>query len=656
MDRRINIVSLVVVLSIGVLLSVMLGRVVQLQTNPSEQLQAVRDDRVSKVSIPGVRGDILDRRGRPLAITRFGHRIFVDPLRLPKDIGPVFQKLAELSGLPMEKVVERLVPALDKNDRILTDPAAPLDENGRPKGLVHYVTLGGVQDDSIVEQVKAQKIPGVFTELRSVRETPADELAASLVGVVGIDHDGLLGAEFYLDKKIRPTAGSITYVRDSSSRPLWLAPGGYVAPQRGNDIRLSIDLELQNIAIDELKRGIEEADAAGGRLVIMDPATGEVLAMVDIIRHVPDAEEYPWALAGDRTPLKAGRRYRTIRDDANREAHPSAARNRCVEDVYEPGSTFKPFMWSTVTELGLAHPDEIFNTEGGHWTCYGTRTLNDVVERATQTWSEVLVNSSNIGMAKGTSRMSFQQMRDAVIRFGFGAKTNIGLPGESPGLVTPLRRWSKYSQTSVAMGHEVAVTPVQMVRAFSAFARQGDLAGTIPGVHFTATDPATVGSEARRAILAKTAETTRKTMHGVAQKIDDKAFRDASGHAIPPKYDWFGKSGTAEIPVGKAPKGYKRPTGSDGYYRGQYNSSFIAGAPLESPRLVVVAVIDDPGPSLIARKHHYGSWVAGPVVRRVMERALPYLGVKSNAVPLETAHSGASHGETVHAAAERPAR
>ncbi|MBC7772792.1 MAG: penicillin-binding protein 2 [Pyrinomonadaceae bacterium] len=640
MDRRINLVSITVVVCIGLLLTVMLGRVVQLQMRPSEQLQAVRDDRVSKVDIPGVRGDILDRRGRPLAITRFGHRIFVDPLRLPKDVGPVFEKLAVLSALPMDKVVERLIPALDKNDRIMRDPAAPLDANGRPKGLSHYVTLGGIQDDSIVAQVKAQSIPGVFTELRSVRETPADDLAASLVGLVGIDHDGLLGAEFFLDKKIRPTQGSITYVRDSRSRPLWLAPGGYVAPQRGDDIRLSIDLELQNIAIDELRRGVEEADAAGGRLVIMDPATGEVLAMVDVIRHVSSAEEYPWTLPGDRTPLQTGRRYRTIRDDVKRDAHPSAARNRCVEDVYEPGSTFKPFMWSTTTELGLAHPDEIFNTEHGHWNCYGSRTLSDVVLRETQTWSEVLINSSNIGMAKGTARMSFQQMRDAVVRFGFGAKTNIGLPGESPGIVTPLRRWSKYSHTSVAMGHEVAVTPVQMVRAFSAFARQGDLAGTIPGVHFTAVDSATVQKEAKRAILARTAELTRKTMHGVTQKVDDKAFRDASGQVIPPKYDWFGKSGTAEIPVGKAPKGYKRPTGSDGYYRGQYNSSFIAGAPLESPRLVVVAVIDDPGPGLIAQKHHYGSWVAGPVVRRVMERALPYLGVKPTVAPLETVHAG----------------
>jgi len=238
-------------------------------------------------------------------------------------------------------------------------------------------------------------------------------------------------------------------------------------------------------------------------------------------------------------------------------------------------------------------------------------------------------------------------MRDAVLRFGFGQRTKIGLPGESPGIVTTLKNWSKYSQTSVAMGHEVAVTPVQMVRAFSAFARTGDLAGTIPGVHFTAVDPSTVHDEASRALNARTAELTRRTMHGVAQRVDDKAFKDENGKPIPPRYDWFGKSGTAEIPIGKAPPGLRRPMGSDGYYRGQYNSSFIAGAPLESPRLVVVAVIDDPGPAKIARKQHYGSWVAGPVARRVLERALPYLGVPPNQLPMDASQAAATdvHGE-----------
>lgn len=637
LDRRIHITSLVVFIGIALVLAVMLGRVVQLQVAPSNELQATRESRTTTIAIPGVRGDILDRRGRPLAVTRFGRRVFIDPTRLPKDVGPVFAQLSTVLQMPMDKVVARLVPALDKNDRLLADPAAEKNDEGEPKGLVRYVTLGGVIDDDTVNQVKALKIPGVYAELRSVRETTDDELVASIVGLVGIDHDGLLGAELFLDKEVKPSDGSITYVRDAKSRPLWLGPGGYTAPQRGEDVRLSIDLEIQQIAVEELRRGIEDADSAGGRVVVMDPITGEILAMADIIREVSGLIEYPWAKPGDRTPLRSGYRYRTIIPDERREAHPAAGRNRCVEDVYEPGSTFKPFIWGSVTELGLAHPGEIFNTENGHWNIYGKRMLFDTIEKDFQTWSSVLVNSSNIGMAKAASRMSFEQARSTVLRFGFGSRTKLGLPGESPGIVTSLKAWCKYTQTSVAMGHEVAVTPIQMVRGFSAFARTGDLAGTIPTVHFTAVSRDQAASEAKRALKPTTAQLTRTTMHGVAQKVDDKAFKDEHGKAIPPKYDWFGKSGTAEIPVGKPPKGMKRPYGSDGYYRGQYNSSFIAGAPLETPRLVVVCVIDDPGPKKISVRQHYGSWVAGPVVRRVLERALPYLGVPAKELPTNVA-------------------
>ncbi|MGE3108513.1 MAG: peptidoglycan D,D-transpeptidase FtsI family protein [Phycisphaerales bacterium] len=643
MDRRILITSRVVFLCIGLVLTVMLGRVVQLQIAPSPELQAARESRVSTINIPGVRGDILDRRGRPLAVTRFGRRVFVDPARLPKDLGPVFAQLSAVLGLPLDTVVERLLPALDKNDRLRADPATPRDDDGECKGLARYVSLGGVIDDHTVTQINALHIPGVYTELRSVRETTDDELVASIVGLVGIDHDGLLGAELFLDKHVQPADGSITYVRDAKSQPLWLGPGGYVAPTRGDDVRLSIDLEIQQIAVEELLRGIEDADSAGGRLVVMDPATGEILAMADIIRDVPGLVEYPWAQPSDRTPLRSGFRYRTIIPDQRRDLHPAAGRNRCVEDVYEPGSTFKPFVWSTITELGLAHTAEIFNTEHGKWNIYGKRMLYDVIEKDSQTWSDVLVNSSNIGMAKGAARLSHEQLRAAVLRFGFGSKTRIGLPGESSGIVTAMRHWSKYTQTSVAMGHEVAVTPIQMVRAFSAFARTGDLAGTVPAVHFTAVSPGEPQPDSRRALKPASAELTRRTMHGVAQKVDDKAFKDEHGKPIPPKYDWFGKSGTAEIPVGKPPKGLKRPFGSDGYFRGQYNSSFIAGAPLDNPRLVVVCVIDDPGPKKIAVKQHYGSWVAGPVVRRVLERTLPYLGVPPNVPPSPIASADPAH-------------
>lgn len=624
--RRVNIVSLLVILLLGVGFVVMLGRVAQLQIRPSEQLQAAMSQRVTTVREPGARGDLIDRRGRPLAVTHFGRRVFVDPVNFPDPPGEAFRTLSETTGIPIEKVAERLVPALDKNGRLRNDPDLPRNDYGVPQGSVRYMSIGGVLDEDRARSVRAAKIPGVGLEFRSVRESPGDEAAASLIGLVGIDHEGRLGAEYFLDALMSPHAGTLTYVRDAASRPLWIAPGGYVAPKRGNDVRLSVDLELQAIAYEELERGVIDADAAGGRLVMMDPYTGEVLAMVDIIRELPNLAEFPWRDPKDRTPLSGGRRYKTINDDHLREVHPAAGRNRCVEDVYEPGSTYKPFMWAVVTELGLATPSEVFDTENGRWIPYGRRHLEDVIKRPTMTWSEVLVNSSNIGMAKGTSRLSFKQMHDAVRRFGFGSPTHIGLPGESPGIVTKLSSWSKYSQTSVAMGHEVAVTPIQMVRAFSCFARAGEWGGTMPIARLLALDATDESLDpGTRVLPSKIAELTRKTMRGVTQKIDARMHqKDETSTAM---YEWFGKSGTAEIPLGRAPKGKARPYGSDGYYPNQYNSSFIAGAPVENPRLVVVVVIDDPGPALIARKEHYGSHVAGPVVRRVMERALPYLGV-----------------------------
>lgn len=638
--RRVEVVSLVVMLVVGATFLVMLGRVVQLQVKPSAELVAAMDPRVTTVKHPGARGDMIDIRGRPLALTHFGERVFVDPWNLPSPPGEAFEKLAGVLGMPIEKVAERLVPALDKNERLKADTTIERNDNGVPKGAVRYVSVGDVVDDAVAQAVRRAKIAGVGLEYRSVRETPGDEFAASLIGLVNVDHRGHLGAEYLLDKRVTPQPGSIRYVRDARNSPLWIEPGGYVAPRRGDDIRLSIDLELQAIAVEELQRGVENADAAGGRLVMMDPMTGEILAMVDIMREVPGLAEFPWREPKADVTLDTNKRYRTLLHDDRRDIHPSAGRNRCVEDVYEPGSTFKPFMWAAITELGLASAHEVFDTENGRWTPYGRRRLEDVVKRPTMTWLEVLVNSSNIGMAKAASRMSFQQMHDAVVRFGFGSPTKIGLPGESPGIVTKMKSWSKYTQTSVAMGHEVAVTPIQMVRAFSAFARSGELAGTMPTARLLALDTSEESADPGvRVVPKKVAMLTRETMKGVTQKIDDRIMKKeenlAAHPAGAPHYEWFGKSGTAEIPLGRAPKGKVRPIGSDGYYPDQYNSSFLAGAPVEDPKIVVVVVIDDPGPALIAKREHYGSHVAGPVAKRVIERTLPYLGVAGKPAPAE---------------------
>ncbi|TVQ30650.1 MAG: penicillin-binding protein 2 [Phycisphaeraceae bacterium] len=603
--ERISRLGRLLMLAMTAVFVVVLLRVAQLQAFPGDRLAAHVEDRIASRSEFAPRGDLLDRRGRLLAGTRVGRRVFVDPTRFPAPYDEHIVALAGAVGIDPDIVGTRILSRIAENER----------RRAEQRRLIQYVSIGPILSDAGAEHVRSLGIPGVHLERRSVRETPGEKLAATIVGKVGVDHDGLLGAERTLDSQMQARDGRLDYVHDARGRALWIEAGGYAAPKRGESVRLSVDLGLQQIAQEELMRGVVEADAAGGRLIMLDPMTGEVLAMVDLTRELsglvkPGTEEAAEARRDNRRV-----RFDVMAPDPGRLVHPAMGRNRCVEDVYEPGSTFKAFMWATVTELELARPEEEINTEGGRWrTSYGRR-IEDVVRRDKQTWADVLVNSSNIGMIKVCERLTPQQMQHAVRRFGFGARTGIDLPGEAVGLVTSPRNWNKFTHTSVSFGYEIAVTPIQMVRAFSAFARTGEMAGTLPNVRLTAPGPEERTELVHRVLPAWTANLTRETMRGVGANLDRRLMADNALDADP-AYPLFGKSGTAKIPR------------SDGRgYFDQYFSSFIAGAPVRSPRIVVLVVIDDPGPALVRARRHYGSATAGPVVRRVVDRSLAYLGV-----------------------------
>lgn len=685
-------VSRAVVALATILLVGMLGRVAQLQLAPSAALARELSPRVTERPQLSVRGDILDRRGRLLSVTRFGHRVFVDPTLLPSPPDEAILAIARTTGAKPELIGEKVLRSLEENERRALlrenpetkaeadarraaaervkvflrtlgvseseqgaehemaeavptdDPAEQIQFAKKPKGPIRFVPVTGFVSDDVAQAVRDLKIKGVGLEKRLVREYPGGEEVAPIIGRVGFDHEGQMGVELRKQKSLNGTPGEIGFVRDARGRPLWIEPGQVQPPTPGQDVRLSIDLELQRIAHEELMRGVEECDAAGGRLVMIDPATGELLAMLDIVREVPDAVPYPWVDApkprrrGDPPAppepdvLTPRQRYITIQPTRDEQGRLIPPRNRCVEDVYEPGSTFKCFVWSTITELGLAKPDEVFDTEGGRWrTSYG-RAIEDVTKRRSMTWREVLANSSNIGMIKAGERLTPKQLHDVCVRFGFTRKTAVGLPGEAVGIVTPLSKWNRLTHTSVSYGYEVAVTPVQMVRAFAAFAREGELAGTLPQLRLSAAPrndfpelPSDSAGVIYRVLPPDVAVLTRETMAAVTESMESR-------WAKPPEGGWqyviFGKSGTAKIPLGKPPEGKKAPKGTRGYIDEQYNSSFIAGGPIEAPKLVVLVIIDDPGPSRIHSnpRSHYGAATAGPVVRRVLERSLAYLG------------------------------
>ncbi|MHC4427897.1 MAG: penicillin-binding transpeptidase domain-containing protein, partial [Planctomycetota bacterium] len=276
----------------------------------------------------------------------------------------------------------------------------------------------------------------------------------------------------------------------------------------------------------------------------------------------------------------------------------------------EPGSTFKPFVWAIATELGYADADEILPTPAERYyrTSQGRR-IRDTHLIGDASWRTCLIRSLNSGMAIVAERMSHAEMQDVIDRFGFGIPTRCGVPGESAGVVTPRARWSHYTQTSVPMGHEIAVTALQMVRAFSAVARDG----TLPALRLVApmdNEPAT--SFLQRACSRETALLVREVLR-------DAVIEGSGRPARSSRYQIFGKSGTPQLP---------RPEGG-GYFEDRYVPSFIAGAPFENPRIVVLCVIDDPD----RRIAHFGGPVAGPVVRDVIDGTLEYLGVPASDSP-----------------------
>ena len=644
---RAAIVARITAWGLGAMLVIVVLRVGQLQILPGARLDAMVSERMSATPLPGIRGELRDRRGRLLSATSLGERVFIDPEAVTAPADVVIARVGEaraLEGDGMDMLALRIVDAVEDNAE---RRAARERGDADVPDLIRYRLLTGVVDSQRAQAVKALRLAGVHIERRPVRSYPGAGLAAALVGKVDAEQAGALGAERAHDSELRGTDGRVRFVRDARGRPLWVGDGSLRPAEAGGDVRLSIDIEMQRIAVEELERGITECDAAGGRIIVVDPYTGEVLAMADRFGDVADLAEFPWADKDGNGPNpydgRVGERprYRTLKPDPWREIEPSLARNRCVEDVYEPGSTFKPFVWAAVTQSGRHAVDDVIDTEGGVWATAYWRRVEDVTRRDEMTWGEVLRFSSNIGLVKATQDLSHEWLRDVVVSLGFGSRTNIGLGGEAAGLVRSEKGWDKYTQTSVSFGHEIAVTPLQMARAFSVFARGGDLAGSLPTLTLRQIGDVRL-SLVQRVFDPAVVVEARRVLRQVAERVEEKMERREGEAGW--RYSMFGKSGTAEIPLGAAPEGQRKPRGIRGYFEDQYNSSFVAAGPVEVPQIVVMVVIDDPGPERIRAKRHYGSDTAGPVARRVIERTLGYLGV-----PGDLERAGDDDGEAVAA-------
>jgi cell division protein FtsI (penicillin-binding protein 3) len=496
--------------------------------------EAERQHRTTGV-VPAPRGSVLDRSGVPLAISHEVFRVSVAP-----------HEVVDTAG-----TVEALMDFLDLRR---VEAQRPFSSGSR------WVPLRGRHPPSAREALSGMR--GVYVERELQRFYPHGELMKGVVGTV-IDEAGAGGIEQAFDGHLRGEAGSEVLARDPQGRPIpgqaWLVQ----APRGGGQVVLTLDADLQEIAREALREALEETGARGGDVIVSDPRTGEILAMVSIkdgqVSH----------LGGINTP-------------------------------YEPGSTLKPFTVATLLSSGKAAMTDSVDTGPGFWRVAG-RTITDVHSPGRADLTHVLRVSSNVGIAKLAQRLTPAEQYEGLRDFGFGVPSGIQLPGEVGGRLTRPDRWSSQSPASLAIGYEIGTTPLQMAMAYGSLANGGTLME--PRIVREIRDPAGRALErfepraVRRVVSPEVASEVNRALVGAVEDGTGTRARLAT-------FAVAGKSGTSRV------------HGPGGYEPGAYYASFVGFFPAEDPQLVVFVKLDRPqGP-------YYGGATAAPVTRATMEAIL----------------------------------
>jgi cell division protein FtsI (penicillin-binding protein 3) len=534
------------------------GRLVYLQVFHHADLMARAARQQSRtLPTPAKRGDILDRRGHLLATTVDVDSIYAVPSEINNDeeaVAKLCEGLGDCSARDRETLTDRL-----KNQRNFA-----------------YVRRQVSPDQS--RRVAALNLDGIGFIKESRRFYPNKELAAHLLGYVGVDGNGLEGLEWTYDTQIRGKPGTVLIHTDARrhvfsrfERP----------PTTGSTIELTIDQYLQHVAERELHAGIAAHRADGGTAIIMNPRTGEILA----IANQP-----------------------TFNPNAYREASEAERRNRAVQDLYEPGSTFKIVTASAAIEEKVMPIDSMIDTNPGF-----IRIGNTIVDEyrghkyGVLSFSDVIVQSSNVGAIKIGFKVGTERLSRFVALFGFGHRVSPDFPAESSGIVWKPEQWTERALASVSMGYQIAVTPLQVAAAFSAVANGGEYIEprVLRAVYRDGRRYPITPKIVRRTISAETAATLTTIMEAVVSHKEGTANRaQIDGFTI------AGKTGTASKLI-------------DGHYSASENNASFAGfLPSRNPAVTIVVVIDAP--------HAGGSTggvVAAPVFKRIAESTLRYLGV-----------------------------
>jgi cell division protein FtsI (penicillin-binding protein 3) len=530
------------------------GRLVVLQVMQHAELVARAErQQMSTLPAPAKRGEIFDRHGRLLAYSVDADTIYAVPNEIADAAATataLCDALADCTKKMRDELRERL--AQDRSFVFVRRRATPLQ----------------------AKRVDALKLEGIGFRKESKRYYPNRELAAHLLGYVGVDNVGLGGLEATYDKTVRGREGMLLVQTDARrhvfsrlERP----------PTAGGSIELTIDEHLQHIAEREVRNGVEAARADGGTAVIMDPHTGEILAMAS---------------------------WPTFNPNDYGDAPEAARRNRAVQDLYEPGSTFKLVTASAAIEEKVVTPDDMIDVSAG-MIRFGSRVIDDMHRYAPLTFTDVIVKSSNVGAIKVGLRLGAERMGLYIRRFGFGRPTSPDFPGESPGIVWSPSKLNDSALASVSMGYQVGVTPLQMAAAASVIANGGTLyephvvRAIVKGGVRTIVTPKAV----RRAILPETAATLTTIMEKVVTAGTAKAANLVS-------YSVAGKTGTAD----KLVNGRYSPS--------QQNVSFVGFVPSRNPTMTVIVMVDSPRVG-----GDTGGVIAAPIFKRIADASLRHLGI-----------------------------
>lgn len=533
------------------------GRAMYLQGVAKDFLQRKGESRYSrKIELPANRGKVMDRNGETLATSTPVKSIYA------------ITDLAKLS----DSDVVLLAKALE---------VKPDDIRRRLTSSKDYVLLVREVAPDVAERALALKLPGIQAQEEFRRYYPNGELASHLVGFTNIDDQGQEGIELAFNSELTGAAGSRRVIQDRR--------GAIVEdvetlsrPRDGHDVQLALDSKIQYLAYSALKQAVQANHAKAGAAVVLDAKTGEVLALVNSPTYNPNNRQ---GLSGEQL------------------------RNRVMTDSFEPGSVMKPFVAAMALESNKFHPDTRVDIGNGHLTLDGATIGDSHADGGFLTVTQVIQKSSNIGAAKIALAFPPQQMWEVYDSLGFGQPLKLGFPGEVGGRLRPWKTWRPIEQATMAYGHGISVTLMQVAHAYMVFARDGEL---IP-LSLTKVDAPSL--HGRQVFSPEVARQVRLMLETVTQP-GGTAIR-----AQVPGYRVAGKTGTA----------YKLVNGA---YTNRYLSSFVGLAPASDPRLVIAVAIDEPSGA-----QHFGGDVAAPVFSQVAAGTLRALGIPPDSpiVPMQVA-------------------